>query len=233
VTRRDERAARDIPAALDGYATAVAIGQTAVALLRERGAEAPGPPRDALRTELKGSLDANLGQNIETLWPRSRLHQLNAWRRAYRKRRLDSWAWLEHHGPDHPAGVERIMIHLSSKKSRQGGPTDKVRMYYRTCHYCRRVLLGKMTVNNPSHRSLGLGSYAIRHVMEEIPGYTWYTSVQRDSAVSYWTLMAERTGAGFIGPDRGLDIRCEHIQTVKDSEYRSPCDGLVLGKCTA
>jgi hypothetical protein len=84
-------------------------------------------------------------------------------------------------------------------------------MEYRICHVCRLGLLTDIEVDHEL-RTLGLGSRAIRYARDQVPGYTWTTTRQLDSATSYWKLMARRTGAGFTGPGAGVPIRCEHMR---------------------
>lgn len=215
VIKRIERAGCGVPAALDGYAAAVEIGEATVALLRRRDADAPGPARNALRAELEDLMDATQEHGLEDLWGRPSLHwrlgrQFNTSWSAHSNRGLPDWGWLEHHS--WKGGVERITIHLGSKNSKPGGPSDVVRMYYMVCHLCRRGLIGKLAVNRADWERLGLASHAIRHLMHGVPGYTWYTSVQYDTARSFWELMGERTGAGFTGPGSGVDVKCEHMR---------------------
>ncbi len=167
IVRRIARETRGVPTALDGYAGGVAMAEGALALLHQRGAEAPGPSRDALRNELEALKDAPSELYLEGLWRRPRLRQrlagrLQTWSSPRGGRRVVAWGWLEHHGPEYPADVERIRIHLGHKNSKPSEPTDEVRVHYRVCHPCRRVFLGKVAVNNDSMRRLGLGSHAIQ-----------------------------------------------------------------------
>jgi hypothetical protein len=70
---------------------------------------------------------------------------------------------------------------------------------------------GKMSVDGHV-QGFGLGTRAIMHVIDRTPGYTWYTTVQYDTAESYWQRMARRTGAGFHGPGDNGAITCEHMR---------------------
>lgn len=196
-----------------GWGDAISIGEHALALLQRRGADSPGRARDALSSELEEWQFPTSKPYRQRVWhchrlPRRLLRRLNLWWLA-RRRRLNDAVWIEH-GPDEPRACECIKIHLADA----GGDREHSevgRMYFEVCHQCRRVLLAKMSVDSDV-QGFGLGTRAIMHVIDRTPGYTWYTTLQYDTAESYWQRMARRTGSGFHGPGANGAITCEHMR---------------------
>jgi hypothetical protein len=59
-------------------------------------------------------------------------------------------------------------------------------------------------------QGLGVGTRAIEYAIGLMPGYTWYTTIQYKTAESFWKRIAQRTSAGFSGP-QPVSSKCKHM----------------------
>ncbi|MFI6313241.1 GNAT family N-acetyltransferase [Nocardia fusca] len=144
----------------------------------------------------------------ELLWPRPRyplLRKLNPRRGLLRwhARRVVSF---EYRGPafTEGAGHESRSITFWDRRS----PNSDVGIVsYRICHECRWGYIDSIDVRERLW-GRGIATRALAEIREQVPGYTWRTSMHKNEAKSFWSLLVERTGEDYIDTDR----YCPHIR---------------------
>ncbi|MGW4125066.1 hypothetical protein [Nocardia sp. NPDC004711] len=143
----------------------------------------------------------------EYLWPRPAhplLRQLDP-RRIQLRRRTRRAVRFDYYGPPVAEGAAAAYRSITFWHEQQPSfPIGKVS--YLICHECRRGFIGNLDVQK-NFWGRGIATGALAEIREQVPGYTWRTSLHQLGAKSFWLLVAERTGESYADTDR----TCEHM----------------------
>ena len=177
----------------DAWRDAAALLHAAVARVRDAGADTDAQAHAALLEQIQPTVQP-------FRWPRARRRNPRWWlRRAWLTVRVRAALPT----PRGDAGPQKAIL--------QVGAIPIGSMDYQLCGACRLGYIRKIEVDS-RYQGYDIGTCAVLRLWRRHRGFGWYTSVHYDTAGTFWTNLARRTGSAFTADARG---GCPHMQTTR------------------